>query len=184
MQTTQSISESQLDDVLASVFASGDPVVKEAYSDFDASTKVFPTLESLREDFHYTPGQKRKFFYYAIYYPAANGLVVEKRIELKPGAVKNHTHRFCQEGWGLVFLQITSKHPGAVECRVAVNSEKRANKWADTIDRFGDPDAWDWDVIKLHAGRLTRLLRKLGKQRAEQAEQAAAGQPATRSESK
>lgn len=168
MQTTQAISESQLDDVLTSIFASGHPVVKEAYSDFDASTKVFPTLESLQEHIDYTSGQKRKFFYYAIYYPAANGLVVEKRIELKPGAVKNHTHRFCQEGWGLVFLQITFEHPGAVECRLAVNSEKRANNWADTTDRLGDPDSWNWEVIKLHAGRLTRLLRKLGKQQAEQ----------------
>jgi hypothetical protein len=181
MQTTQTISESQLDDVLASIFDSGDPVVKEAYSDFDAPTNTFPTLEALRNDIDYTPGQKRKFFYYSIYYPAARGSVLEKRIELKPGAVKNHTHRFCQEGWGLVFLQITFDHPGTVECRVAVNSEKRANNWSDTIDRFGDLDAWDWDVIKLHAGRLTRLLRKLGKQ---EAEQNGAGQPATRSESK
>lgn len=167
MQTTQTISESQVDEVLTSIFATGDPVVKEAYSDFDTSTKVFPTLESLREDIDYTSGQKRKFFFYAIYYPAANGLVVEKRIELKPGAPGNHRHRFCQEGWGLIFLQIKFKHPGAVECRLAVNSEKRANNWADTIDRLGDPRSWDWEVVKLHAGRMTRLLRKLGKQQAE-----------------
>ena len=170
MQTTQTISESQVDVVLASIFASGDPIVKEAYSDFDTPTKAFPTLESLRADIDYTPGQKRKFFYYSIYFPAANGFVLEKRIELKPGAVKNHTHRFCQEGWGLIFLQITFAQPGTVECRVAVNSETRANNWAETLDRLGNPDQWDWAEIKSHAGRLIRIVRKLAKQQAEHGE--------------
>jgi hypothetical protein len=168
MQTTQIISESQIYDVLASVFALGDPIVKEAYSEFDAPTKTFPTLESLRADIDYTPGQERKFFYYSIYCPTAKGFVLEKRIELKPGAVKNRTHRFCQEGWGLIFLQITFKHPGTVECRVEVNSETKASNWAETQDRLGNPDEWDWAEIKLHAGRLIRLVRKLGKQRAAQ----------------
>ena len=168
MKTTQTISESKIDEVLASIFASGDPIVKEAYSGFDQPTKTFPTLQALRDDIDYTPGRGRKFFYYSIYYPEANGIVLEKRIDLKPGAVKNHTHRFSQEGWGLIYLQITFKYPGAVECRIAVSSEKRANNWADTLDRLGEPDLWDWEVIKVHAGRVTRLLRKLGKQQAEQ----------------
>ncbi len=167
MQTTQTISESQVDDVLASIFASGHPTVKEAYSDFDSPTKIFPTKESLRDDIDFTPEQNRKFFFYSIYYPAANGFVLEKRIELKPGAVKDHTHRFYQEGWGLIFLQLTFKRPGSVECHVTVNSETRANNWAETLDRLGNPDQWDWDVIKLHAGRLIRLIRKLAKQEAE-----------------
>ncbi|MFM7180729.1 MAG: hypothetical protein ACKO2G_04605 [Verrucomicrobiales bacterium] len=120
MQTTKTISESQIDEVLTSIFASGGPIVKEAYSGFDQPTKIFPTLQALREDIDYTPGQGRKFFYYSIYYPEANVFVLEKRVDLKPGAVKNHTHRFSQEGWGLICLQITFKYPGAAECRIAL----------------------------------------------------------------
>lgn len=149
-----------------SIYASGDPVVKEAYSNFDSPTKTFPTVQSLRDDIDYTYSQKREFFYYSIYYPAAKGFVLEKRIELKPGAVKNHTHRFSQEGWGLIYLQLTFKHPEAFEYRVAVNSETRANNCAEMHEGLRDPDGWEWDVIKFHSGRLIRLVRKLAKQQA------------------
>ncbi len=157
-----------MSEVLASIYASGEPIVKQAYSDYDAPTKTFPSLQSLQDDIACVPEQKRKFFHYAIYYPAARGFVLEKRIELKPGAVKNHTHRFSQEGWGLIFLQITFKDAGNVECCVLANSETRANNWSVTLARLGAPDRWDWVVVKHHAGRLIRFVRKLAKQQAEQ----------------
>lgn len=181
MQTTQHISPSQLDEVIDSVFASGSPVVKQESSDFDSPTKTFPTADDLREDLRFIPDQKQRFKCYAIYYPDAGGTVSERRIDLKPGAVPGHTHRFSQEGWGLIHLQCNQRDYPSIECRVAVNSDVRAHNWSDTCPEMGAPDLWDWDVIKRHAGRLTRLLRKLAKQRAEQN---AAGQPAKRPESK
>lgn len=163
MQTTQLVTEDQIDELVDSIFSSGDPIVKEAYSDFDTATRTFPTPESLRADISYTPEQKRKFFYYSVHYPAADGIVAEKRINLNPGAVKHHTHRFCQEGWGLIFLQVTFQPSGKIQCCVSVNSEARANNWADTGKHLGDPAKWNWDIVNRHAGRLVRLLRKLGK---------------------
>ncbi|MCB1099808.1 MAG: hypothetical protein KDN22_29845 [Verrucomicrobiae bacterium] len=168
MQTTQHISHSQLDEVIDSIFSSGSPVVKQASSDFDSPTKAFPTADDLREDLRFIPDQKQRFKCYAIYYPEAGGMVSERRIDLKPGAVPGHTHRFSQEGWGLIQLQCNHRNYPSIECRVAVNSDVRAQNWSDTYPEMGSPDLWDWDVIKRHAGRLTRLLRKLAKQPAEQ----------------
>jgi hypothetical protein len=45
-----------------------------------------------------------------------------------------------------------------------VNSEERAHNWSDTYPDLKSPDLWDWAVVKKKAGRLIRLLRKLGKQ--------------------
>lgn len=168
MQTTQYISAAQLDEVLRSVFASGSPIVKQASSDFDQPIRVFPTVEALREDMQYTPSSKQAFFSYSIYYPEAKGIVTERRIDLKPGAVPGHTHRFAPQGWGLIQLQCGFRHFPSVECRIAVNSDVRAQNWAATCPEMGSPDLWDWHVVNRHAGRLVRLLRKLTKQEAEQ----------------
>ena len=100
MQTTQYITYAQLDDVIEAVYAEGSPVVKEAYSNFDSPALSFASPSELRADIEFIPKQKT-LFYYALYYPGARGFVLEKRIELKPGACKGHTHRYAQEGWGL-----------------------------------------------------------------------------------
>jgi len=171
MQTTQLISAAQLDEVAESVFASGSPVVKQSSSDFDTPTKSFPSFDDLRDDLRFTPGQKLGFRCYSIYYPDAKGVVSERRIDLKPGAVPGHTHRFSQQGWGLIQLQCNFRNYPLIECRVAVNSDTRAQNWSATYPEMGSPELWNWDEVKRHAGRLTRLLRKLGKQ----AEQADAG---------
>lgn len=163
MQTTQHISPAQLNQVVESVFASGTPVVKQAVSDFDSPTREFPTIDDLRDDLRYFPGQDRRFVSYSIYYPEAKGLVSERRIDLKLGAVPGHTHRFAPQGWGLIQLQCNFRDFPSIECRVAVNSDVRAQNWSDTYPEMGSPDLWDWSIVKCHAGRLTRLLRKLEK---------------------
>ena len=180
MQTTQHISPAQLDEVVASVFASGSPIVKQASSDFDTAPKTFPTVDDLREDLRFTTGQARRFFSYAIYYPEAKGVVSERRIDLRPGAVPGYTHQFAPQGWGLIHLQCNFRNFPSIECRVAVNSDVRAQNWSSSYPEMGSPDLWDWAVVKRHAGRLTRLLRQLSKR----AEQDGGGQPATRPESK
>lgn len=167
MQITQIITDKQINKLIGAIFVSGDPIVKEAYSDFDATTKTFQTGQLLRNDIKFTLEKTQSFFFYSIYYPAATGIVTERRIELTPGVVKDHTHRFCQEGWGLIFLKFTFKHLDTVECNVSVNSQTRANNWAHTTKRMGDPNQWEWDVVKRHASRLIRLLRRLAKLRAE-----------------
>jgi len=63
----------------------------------------------------------------------------------------------------LIHLQCDFRKPPIVECRIAVNSESRAGAWNETYPDFESPDAWDWGVIERKAGKLVRLLRRLGK---------------------
>lgn len=164
MQTTQKISITQLNEVLNAVYDSGSPVVKQATSDFDQPTKVFPTAESLREDMLRYKDLNRVFNCYSIYYPEAKGSVTDRRIDLNPGAVSGHTHKFAFAGWGLIQLQCNFRDQPMIECRVAVNSKVRAQNWSSIHPEMGLPDHWDWDVVNRHASRLIRLLRKLAKQ--------------------
>jgi len=163
MQTAQQISMAQLAEIVDAVFAQGPVVVRQAYSDFGCATKEFADVTALCDDLRYKPGAGDTFRQYTIYYPEAKGHTHERRIELNPQKCNGHNFRFCQEGWGLIQLQVDfRKHPN-VECRIAVNSENRAATWSGTYPEFQSPDNWDWATLDKKAGRLVRLLRRLGK---------------------
>ena len=163
MQTSQQISLDQLCEVVAAVFAQGTVVVRQAYSDFGCATKEFADAKALLDELHYEPGVGDVSRQYTLYYPEAKGHTHERRIALKPQACNGHSFRFRQEGWGLIHLQCDfRKHP-MVECRIAVNSEIRAATWSDTDPDFQSPDSWDWAVVEKKAGRLVRMLRRMGK---------------------
>jgi hypothetical protein len=163
MQTSQQISLEQLNEIVAAVFAQGPVVVRQAYSNFGCATREFADADALLDELNCEPGVVDVFRQYTLYYIEAKGHTHERRVDLKPEACNGHTFRFCQEGWGLIQLQCDfRKHP-MVECRVAVNSAVRASNWSDTYPGFQSPNSWDWAVVERKAGRLVRLLRKMGK---------------------
>lgn len=163
MQTTQRVSFDQLRELVSAIYNQGEVVVKQAYSDFDCSTRAFADAKALIEDMRYQPGQRVALFTYGIYYPAAEGHVYEKRVTLKPESCDGHTFRFTQEGWGLIHFWVSFRDFPAIECSISVNSPIRAMTWFDTYPDHRHPELWGWDVIKTKAGRLVRLLRKYGK---------------------
>ncbi|QTN32567.1 hypothetical protein HZ994_09560 [Akkermansiaceae bacterium] len=167
MQATQHISRQQLAEIVDAIYGQGEVIVKEASSDYDSPPRHFPDADSLQADLDRS--SSRGFHFYSIYYPEAGGRVYDRRIDLIPEKCEGHTHRFKQEGWGLIRLQCRSREASNIECNIAVNSEVRASNWSETYPDMGDPAEWDWKLIKSKAGRLVRLLRKLGKQQVEQA---------------
>ncbi len=163
MQTAQQVSLDQLFEIVATVFAQGPVVVRQAYSDFGCPTKEFADAKALCDELSHEPGAGDVLRQYTLYYPEAKGHTHERRIALKPQACEGYRFRFCQEGWGLIQLQCDFRNHPTVECRIAVNSEIRATTWSDTYPDFQNPDSWDWAVVEKKAGRLIRLLRRLGK---------------------
>jgi hypothetical protein len=165
MQTSQKISVKQLNEVVAAIFAQGPVVVRQAYSDFSCPTKEYADAKALLDELHYEPGVRDVSRQYTLYYPEAKGHTYERRIALAPEACNGHTFRFCQEGWGLIQLQCDFRKNPMVDCRIVVNSAIRAANWSDIYLDFQSPDAWDWQVVEKKAGRLIRLLRRMGKAR-------------------
>lgn len=171
MQATQHITRQHLAEIVDAIYGQGEVIVKEASTGYDSSPNHFPDAESLQADVG--QADTRGFFFYSIYYPEAGGHVYERRIDLIPEKCDGHTHRFKQEGWGLIRLQCRFRDPSDIECNIAVNSEVRASNWSDTYPDMGDPAEWDWKLVNSKAGRLIRLLRKLGKQKAQVQERSA-----------
>ncbi len=167
------IHHQKLNELINAIFESGSPVVKEAYSAHDTPTRTFSSADELLQDLAYSPGQKSTFFQYTIYYPSALGLVLEERIQLKPEKCGGHTFRFSQQGWGLIQLQCDFKFFPEVQCHIGVNSKERAEKWFSTYSNMGNPNLWNWEVLKSISSKLQRKLKKL-------AQQTSAGDVATR----
>jgi hypothetical protein len=164
MQATQHISEGHLREIVAAIYDQGPAVVTQAYSDPGRAPRRFIDADALIDELRYQPGQEYVFSSYVIYYPEAKGHTYEKRTRLDPAVFDGHTFRFETVGWGLIQLQCSFHAFPKVECCISVNSEARAGNWAGVSRDLKRPDLWDWAVVQRKAGKLIRLLRKLGKQ--------------------
>lgn len=158
MQAEEFITLEQLHEIFDLIYEIEEVVVKESYSQFDKPTQIFANQYELKKDF----SEGSNFKYYAIYYPLAKGKVFEKTIKLNPEKCEGHTTRYCQEGWGIIFIQCETMEE-QIKCKISVNTEKRAQKWESTCPELGQIKDWDWVVVKKLAGKLTRTLRKQGK---------------------
>lgn len=94
-----------------------------------------------------------------VHYPEALGFVATRVITLQPEKCGGASWREALEGWGLIQLQLQYRVADFVEFRVAVNTEKRAQAWAQTYPEMGAPSLWNWKLVEKHARRLIRVLR-------------------------
>jgi hypothetical protein len=164
MQTTCQISDDGLARVADLIFESGRPRVYSAYSEYGQTTKTFARAEELLRYADRQVESGEAFVDYAIHYPDTAGYVEDQKITLDPKRCKGHTFRYCLSGWGVIHLQCNFRHGPLIECRIAVNSEKRARLWADTYRGLKDPDLWNWKAVERHGRRLIRGLRKIAQE--------------------
>jgi hypothetical protein len=122
--------------------------------------RSFSSLADLSEYIDTKRKQGVRHVALAVEFRDVKGHVRTRRIALKPEKCEGATWRETVEGWGLVHVQFAFLKDGLVECRVAVNSDKRAAAWASTNPDLRDPKLWDWKVVEKHARRLIRILRQ------------------------
>ena len=101
----------------------------------------------------------RTFFDFAIWYPSCKGCVEREKDNLKPEYCDGHTIRYSVGGWGIFHLQLDFKPAPKIDCRIAVNSEKRAIVWQAHCPEWLGVDAWNWPEVRKHERRLMRKLR-------------------------
>jgi hypothetical protein len=161
MQSTATLTRESFIELAAFLFESGAPVVFHAYSDYGEPLRSFRNASELVADIEsaFATGQKSLLF--ALHYPDTKGHVAERKITLDPKKCDGHTWRHTVEGWGLIQFQGDLRGAPAIECRVAVNTQKRAEAWADTYPELRDPRLWDWRIVQHHAGRIIRKMKRI-----------------------
>jgi hypothetical protein len=160
MQTSKVITEASIEEILTAVYKEGKPVAYQVDSEFGKELRQFNSAGELDDEIQRLLDAETPFFLFALYYPEAAGFVEVRKIHLKPEKSNGHTRRFSIRGWGLVYVQFTKKH-NTLECRVAVNTKKRANGWKETNPKMQDPRLWQWKVVERNAGRIFRSVTKI-----------------------
>lgn len=160
MQTTRIITEKNIDAILDAIYKEGNPIVYQADSNFGKELKEFNLREELMAEILDLLKTHTPFFQFAFYYPESDGHVKIRRIQLNPKKCNGYTFRFSISGWGLIYMQFTKKK-NTFECRVVVNTEKRANAWKKIYPEMKEPSLWRWKVVERNAGRIIRTLTKV-----------------------
>jgi hypothetical protein len=164
MQRKEILSVTDLRLVVDSIFTVGNPTAYETFSHYDSDTLSFSDADKLCEHLAVPRPRRDSVLGFSIYYPDTYGLVEKTRINLDQKRCEGHTFRYQMHGWGLIQFQVDARDANNIACRVAVNSQKRANLWFDTYPELGSPDLWDWKTVEKHARRIIRTLRKYAQQ--------------------
>ena len=138
----------------------GQPAVFESYSKYDSDTSRFERPEDLKKYIESERNEGERFIDLSIHYPETKGVVHKERINLNPTKCNGAKLRFRANGWGLIQFQLDFKESEKLECRIAVNSEKRALNWSSAYPDLQYPALWDWKMVEKNARRLIRVLRK------------------------
>jgi hypothetical protein len=156
-----SIDKQRLPELLNAIFATERPEVFGAYSDYDQELETFSSPEGLEKRIAGGLRDGKKFFHYAIWYPSTGGRIEKVRIDLKSEACQGHTFRYSVGGWGIFQLQLDFKQDPVIQCRIAVNSRKRAVEWESVYHEWLAVESWSWPTVEKHERRLIRKLRSL-----------------------
>ncbi|TWU01034.1 hypothetical protein Pla52n_44050 [Stieleria varia] len=138
--------------------------VFELYSEFDCELEEFTSVAHIERHYAITDWSllPTGSLHFQIYAEEAKGNINIQHIELNPKKCNGATTRYCCEGWGLIQLYLQSPRNGRLaNSHSNHNSETRANKWAETYNRMGNPADWDWTAVNSFSRRLNRQIRKL-----------------------
>lgn len=164
MQSTATLSHEGFCELAGSLFEPTSPVVFQSYSSYGQPLRSFRTPSELMAEIKSAFATGLKSVQFAVHFPDTKGHVAERKIALDGKKCDGHAWRYTVEGWGLVQLQADLRRFPVIECRIAVNTQARAEAWASTHPECRDPGLWDWSVVQRHAGRIIRKLKKLAEQ--------------------
>jgi len=155
------VPRSRLPKLTHAVFAVEQPEIYEAYSAYEREPRQFTVAEQLDSLMLDGGPDPKAHLDLAVWYPSCGGRVEKKLIYLQPEKCGGHTFRYSIAGWGIFRLQCDFRPDSLVECRIAVNTHKRAAKWETHYPEWLAVEAWNWPAVEKHERRLLRKLRSL-----------------------
>jgi hypothetical protein len=160
MTIAEPVSDAAVFILATAIFAKGDPVVVEAYSSFETEPRHFTTVAEICTYVSQQRGNPHGSAHLAIHFRDTGGHLGTKRITLNPDKCDGFTYRFTHEGWGLVWVYLHLADSSTIGSFISANSQKRAEKWADTYPELDPPSTWIWSAVASHSRRLSRALKQ------------------------
>lgn len=162
MQRTELIDKNELFELLEYILSDSKNGLYESYSAIETEIIKLETFPELKEYLGDRMTEGKTQFGFGVYNPEFKGKLLISKINLNPKYNNGKTYRYRIEGWGIIFIHLEFKNgDDHVECRVSVNTKKRAENWATTNPEFGNPEEWDWKSVENAAGKIVYRLKKL-----------------------
>lgn len=159
MQRTEIVGRSKIDAMIELAFQIGDVQVFESYSEMDEEIIEIKNHQEYLAYFQNSIYRNKKHLAFGLYYKETKGFWQIRKIDLNPKYCEGKTYRYQVEGWGIISIQLQLKEED-VECRIAVNTERRAINWQNTHPELKSPNLWDWKEVESKVGKLIRELIK------------------------
>lgn len=159
MQRTELVPKSKIDEVVKFAFQIGEVRMFESYSEMDEEIVEIKNYHDYLKYFQESIDKKKKHIGFGLHYKEAEGFWKIQKIKLNPSYCKGKTYRYNIEGWGIIYIQLDLKEE-KIECRITVNSERRAHNWESTNPELKSPSLWNWKKVESKARKLIRELKK------------------------
>lgn len=143
--------------LLDAIFASSNVTVYETYSRPSKDLRVFASADELLKYMEELIAAKDNLLYLSLHYEAAKGFVYKKTIQFQDKKSERHKTKTSVEGWGLIQFQLWLNE--SITCDIGVNSEKRAQAWAENYPELQSPSLWHWKEVAKQSRRLKRVLK-------------------------
>jgi hypothetical protein len=161
MQKTKVIDKNHLFELVEYILSDSKTEFYESDSEMEKEIIRIKSMSEFENYFDNGITNGKKHFGFGIYNPDSKGKFFKTKIELNPKYCNGKTFRYKLDGWAIIFIQLDFRQgENEIECRVSVNSKKRAEGWKSTYPEFGNPELWEWKNIESRARKIINRLKK------------------------
>lgn len=159
MQRTEIVDRKKIDEIMQLAFQLGEVQVFESDSEMEKEIVEIKDYKHYLDYFQNSIDNEERYIAFGLHYKEAKGFRNIRKITLNPKYCNGKKFRYQIIGWGIIYIQLNLKGE-KIECRITVNSEKRAENWESTNPEFKSPSLWNWKMIESKARKLIKELRK------------------------
>lgn len=160
MQRTEIINKNKLFELIEMILSDSKAELYESYSEMEKDLVRIINYSEFKDYFTHSISENKKQLSFGIYYPDSKGKFSITKLKLDPKYCNGKTYRNRIDGWGIIYIHLNSLNvENEIECRISVNSKKRAENWKSTNPEFGNPELWEWKVIESKARKIIERLK-------------------------
>ena len=159
MQRTEIINKNKLFELIEFILSDSKTELYESYSEMEKELVRINNCSEFKDYFAHSISEDKKQFGFGIYNPESKGKFSITKLKLDPKYCDGKTYRNRIDGWGIIFVHLNLLNiENEIECRISVNSKKRAENWSGTNPEFGSPELWEWKMVE---SKVRKIIRKL-----------------------
>ncbi|WP_340156341.1 hypothetical protein [uncultured Winogradskyella sp.] len=160
MQRTEIINKDELFELIEFILSDSKAELYESYSEMEKELVRINNTSEFKDYFEHSTSEKKTQLGFGFYNPESKGKFFITKIKLDPKYCNGKTYRNRIDGWGIIYVHLNLLNvENEIECRISVNSKKRAENWKSTNPEFGNPELWNWKIIESNARKIIKQLK-------------------------